>query len=95
MGCGYHLSRKTIFDRADLQPYEQIIYNENGSIAVDARYFKYEAYDGILFPTIIKIRGSRAERSIEIKVTSLHINGPVSDEQFVPGSPLDMRRGTE
>jgi outer membrane lipoprotein-sorting protein len=92
---GYHLSRKTIFDRTDLQPYEQIIYNENGSVAVDARYFEYEAYDGILIPKIIKIRSPVAERSIEIRVTSLLINGPVSDEQFVIDTPPDTRRGTE
>ena len=92
---GYHLSRKTIFDRTDLQPYEQIAYNENGSVAVDARYFEYETYDGILFPTTIKIQSPLAERSIEIKVINLLINGPVSDERFVIDTTPHMRRGTE
>lgn len=92
---GYHLSRKTILDRADLKPYEQIIYNENGSVAVDVQYFEYEAYDGILFPTIIKIRSPLTERSIEIHVTDLHMNGPLSDEHFVTDTFPDMPRDTE
>jgi hypothetical protein len=92
---GYHLSRKTILDRTDLQPYEQIIYDENGSVAVDVRYFEYKAYDGILFPTVIEIMSPFTERSIEIKVTDLHMNGLLSDEHSVIDTSPDMRRGTE
>ncbi len=90
---GYHLSRKTIFDRTDLQPYEQIIYSENGSVAVDAQYFEYEAYDGIRFPTIIKIRSPLSEYSIEVKVTKLLSNRPVPHDMFVIDAIPELRRG--
>ncbi len=92
---GYHMSRKTIFDRGDLQPYEQIIYGEDGAVAVDARYSEYQAYDGILFPTIITIWCPLAETSIEVKVTNLLINGPVSDDQFVLEGTSDAPHGSQ
>jgi hypothetical protein len=86
-GHGWYLSRKTVFDRTDLQPHRQILYDEHGSIVTDVFYDQFEEFDGILFPTSIRIWRPQEEYSIQLKVTKLTINGAITDDQFVLEPP--------
>jgi hypothetical protein len=80
---GYRLSRKTLFDRTDLQPHEEVIFDQTGSIETDVRYDEYREFNGVLFPTKIRVRRPQEEYSLEIRVIKLSINGPVADDQLV------------
>ncbi|MGB8064145.1 MAG: DUF4292 domain-containing protein [Candidatus Sulfotelmatobacter sp.] len=84
---GWYLSRKTVFDRTDLQPHHQVLYDEYGSIVTDVRYDEYREFNGVLFPTNIQIWRPQEEYSIKLEVTKLTINGPIMDDQFVLEQP--------
>ena len=59
---GWYLSRKTFFDRTDLQPREQIIYDRNGSIETDAHYEQFNIFNGFRSPP--GLRSGAHRRSI-------------------------------
>ena len=86
-GQGWYLSRKIVFDRTDLQPHQQLLYDEHGSIVTDALYNEYREFNGVLFPVNIQIRRPQEEYSIKLEVAKLTINGPITDEQFVLEPP--------
>ncbi len=94
-GHGWYLSRKTLFDRTDLQPYQQVLYDENGAVVTDVRYEGYREFNGVLFPTSIQIWRPQDEYSIKLEVTRLTINEPIMDDQFIleppPGVGLASR----
>jgi outer membrane lipoprotein-sorting protein len=89
-GRGWYLSRKVVFDRTDLRPHQQLLYDEHGSIVTDVRYDEYREFNGLFFPTNIQIWRPQEEYSIRLEVTKLTINEAVTDDQFV----LDLPSGT-
>jgi outer membrane lipoprotein-sorting protein len=94
-GRGWYLSRKTLFDRTDLRPYQQVLYDEHGAVVTDVRYNGYTQFNGVFFPTNIQIWRPQEEYSIKLGVTKLTINEPIADGQFVleppPGAGLASR----
>src|SRR5437764_10964252 len=48
------LSRKIVFNRVDLLPNRQLIYDESGTLVTDARYSNYKDYNAVLFPSRIE-----------------------------------------
>ena len=81
------LSRKIIFDRTDLKPHEQIIYNEEGKIATDAKYAEYKEYNGVFYPSRIEIYRPEEEYDITLNMLKVDINTPLTDDQFVLEQP--------
>jgi outer membrane lipoprotein-sorting protein len=88
-GRGWYLSRKIVFDRTDLRPHQQLLYDEHGSVVTDVHYDEYREFNGVFFPTSIQIRRSQEEYSIKLEVTNLIVNAPITDDQFV----LDLPSG--
>ena len=86
-GLGWYLARKTVFDRTDLRPHRQILYDEHGSVVTDVLYDEYREFNGVFFPTNIRIWRPQEEYSIKLEVTKLTINGPIMDGQFVLEPP--------
>jgi len=88
----WYLSRKIIFDRTNLVPHQQIIYNQSGAITTEATYQVYKDYDGVRFPNVIQINRPQEEYSIRLTVVKLVINEPLRNDQFAltqpPGSQL-------
>jgi len=87
---GWYLSRKTVFDRTNLQLRQQRLYDEHGSVVTDVRYDEYREFNGVLFPTQIEIWRPQEEYSIRLRVTKLTINGPIMDDQFVLEPPSSV-----
>jgi len=81
-GEGWHLSRKIIFNREDLLPNRQIIYDKAGNVVTDARYEAYGNYNGIQFPSKIGINRPQEEYDIILEVVKAKFNEPLTDEQF-------------
>jgi outer membrane lipoprotein-sorting protein len=86
-GHRWYLSRKIVFDRTDLQPHQQLLYDEHGSVVTDVLYDEYREFNGVLFPTNIQIKRPQEEYFIKLEVTKVTINGPIMDEQFVLEPP--------
>ena len=84
---GWFLSRKIIFSRTDLLPHRQLVYDDHGNLATDARYEKYKDYEGITFPAQIEILRPREEYDIVLNVIKLQLNGPLADEKFTLEQP--------
>jgi outer membrane lipoprotein-sorting protein len=70
------------FNRVDLMPTEQDIYNDDGAIETQVIYGPYQNYNGIPFPTTITINRPLDEYRIAITVGKATFNQPLSDEQF-------------
>jgi hypothetical protein len=81
------LSRKIVFSRTDLKPHRQIIYEEDGKVATDARYAEYKDYGGVSYPSRIEIRRPQEEYDITLNMLKVEINRPLSDDQFVLEQP--------
>jgi outer membrane lipoprotein-sorting protein len=78
----WHLHRKVYFNRADLEPYRQTIYNNDGSVATDVTYSDRQEYNGVQFPSLIEIERPQEEYSITLKMVKLTLNEPLKPEQF-------------
>ena len=81
------LSRKIIFNRVNLLPDRQLIYDENGTIVTDARYSNYKDYNEVLFPSRIEIIRPVEEYDITLGIVKLDMNQPLSNEKFVLEQP--------
>lgn len=84
---GWYLSRKAIFDRIDLEPHEQIVYDPNGYVATDAHYEQFSLFKEVSFPTQIQIWRPQEEYSITLTITRLTLNQALSDDQFTLNQP--------
>lgn len=81
-GNTWHLYRKIYFNRADLQPYRQTIYDDSGAVATDVTYSGRQDYNGTEFPSLIEIVRPQEEYSIALKIIKLTLNEPLKPEQF-------------
>jgi hypothetical protein len=90
-GDDWYLSREIVFDRANLVPHRQVIYDQQGNVATEATYQVYKDYKGISFPDVIEINRPQEEYSIRLTVVKLVINEPLNDDQFA----LQQPPGTE
>ena len=86
------LARKIIFNREDLLPHRQIVYDKVGNVVTDARYEEYQNTSGINFPTRITINRPQEEYDIILEVEKVRFNEQLTDDQFQlpqpPGSEL-------
>lgn len=89
---GWTLDRKVVFDRTNLVPHRQILFDEHGKPVTDAGYQVFKDFDGVQFPTYIDIKRPQEEYDIRLFVVKLTINQPINEDQFAleqpPGSIL-------
>ncbi len=81
------LSRKIVFSRINLLPNRQLIYDESGTLATDARYRDYRDYNTVLFPSSIQILRPEEEYDITLHMVKLDINLPLDNNKFVLEKP--------
>jgi hypothetical protein len=89
---GWILARKVVFDRTNLRPHRQIMFDALGNPTTDASYQVFKDYDGISFPSYIDIKRPQEEYDIRLIMVKLTLNQPITDDQFAlpqpPGSLL-------
>lgn len=86
-GQGWVLSRKIIFNRSDLLPHRQTLYDDKGDIATDAIYEDYRDENGTSFPWQIEISRPKEEYDITLTMVKLELNHPLTDDKFVLAQP--------
>ncbi len=84
---GWFLSRKIVFNRTDLLPHRQLIYDEAGELATNASYQVYKQYDGVNFPSRIEISRPIEEYDITLSMVKLELNKPLEDDKFALEQP--------
>jgi outer membrane lipoprotein-sorting protein len=91
-GNDWYLAREIVFERVNLVPHRQIIYDNMGEVITEATYQVYKDYNGASFPNVIEINRPQEEYSIRLTIEKLTINEPLRDDQFAlqqpPGSQL-------
>ena len=85
--AGWYLERKIYFNRLNLEPERQVIYDRTGNIATDAQYRNFLQYDGVSLPNVIEINRPQEEYDITISMVKLTMNKPLTDEQFALAQP--------
>jgi outer membrane lipoprotein-sorting protein len=96
----WRLARKIYFNRADLLPYRQLFFNENGEVATDAHYNNFKDFQNIPFPTHILIHRPQEEYTIGLTITKLALNQALKPDQFQLEQPsgaqvIRLDRGQE
>jgi hypothetical protein len=86
-GASYFLSRKVIFSRTDLLPDRELTYDENGDVATETIYEKYQDYNGQKFPSVIQIKRPQEEYKLTLSIVKLTLNEPLPDDKFVLQQP--------
>ena len=86
-GGQLELGRTVWFSRLDLRLARQITLDPAGNILTDARYSKWQTYDGVTFPKHIEINRPRDEYAVVLDVVKMDINKGVSDDKFVLNQP--------
>ena len=74
--------RVITFHRADLLPYAQQLYDNNGNLETQISYASYSDFDGHKFPSKVTIR--RPQEGIQIVLTVVRVdeNVQLADDQF-------------
>jgi outer membrane lipoprotein-sorting protein len=84
---GWALSRKIVFNRTDLLPHRQLLYDAEGNVATNAAYGKYKSESGVNFPWQIEIERPQEEYDITLNIVKLDLNQPLADDKFVLEEP--------
>jgi len=84
---GWYLSRRISFSRVDLQPVRQRVYDKYGYVATDATYENFKDYNGVTFPSEIRIWRPQEEYAVTLIIDKLVINQPLTNDQFVLNQP--------
>jgi outer membrane lipoprotein-sorting protein len=93
-GEWWRLERKITFERTDLRPHQQMIYDATGQVATQATYENFSDYSGVSFPSTITIVRPKEEYTIVLTIEKLELNPPLTAEQFTlqqpPGAQVTM-----
>jgi len=75
--------RVVTFNRDDLQPYQQDIYDSEGNLETQVFYSGYRTFDSGTFPSSIVIKRPVEEIQIVLTVENVTENQALKDDQFV------------
>ncbi len=85
----WYLDRKIYFNRVDLLPRKQVIFDHKGNVATIAQFDNYSEMSGLMFPNIIQIDRPQEEYSIQLGMVKLKLNEPLKDAQFELPQPAN------
>lgn len=79
--------RTVVFNRDDLLPYQQDIYDSEGNLETQIFYSAYKDFEGNKFPSTIVIKRPLEEIKIVLTVEDVKENLALTDDQFVVKIP--------
>jgi outer membrane lipoprotein-sorting protein len=75
--------RVVTFNRDDLQPHQQDIYDSEGNLETEVLYAAYQDFDSGRYPSMITIKRPMEEIQVVLRVEDVKENQPLTDDQFV------------
>jgi hypothetical protein len=88
---GWRLLRKLYFDRVDLIPYKETVYDPDGKIFGENLYDEWKTYGDVSFPFEIQIWQPVGEYRITFSVVKLVLNQQLTDQQFTLEQPAGVQ----
>lgn len=82
--------RVVTFDRSDLKPYEQDVYDADGNLETQVFYGDYNDFNGVEYPATITIKRPLESYQIVLTVLTVTQNQSLDSEEFV----VDVPAGT-
>ena len=79
--------RSVWFDRLNLRPIRQRIFDDQGLIVSDTQYDKWRVYNDVLFATHIDAGFKKSGYGVVIDTTEMKMNLPLADDKFVLEQP--------
>jgi hypothetical protein len=79
------------FNRENLQPIEQDIYNQDGAIETQTLYGPPQKFGDVMFPGVVTIKRPLEEFQIVITIQKLVLNQSLADDQFELKFPADVK----
>jgi len=79
--------RVVTFNRDNLQPYQQDIYDSEGNLETQVFYSGYRDFDSATYPSTITIKRPVEEIQIVLTVEKVTENQTLKDDQFVVTVP--------
>ena len=70
------------FDREDLLPYEQDLYDDKGGLATQVLYGAYQDFGGVKFPGNITLKRPQDEYQLVMSVERVTANPALTNEMF-------------
>ncbi len=70
------------FQRVDLLPYEQDLYDDQGDLETQIIYGPYQDFDGVKYPSTITLKRPQEEYQLVMTVERVTANPPLTDDQF-------------
>jgi outer membrane lipoprotein-sorting protein len=83
--------RVVTFDRDDLEPYQQDIYDSEGNLETQVFYAAYQDFEGSQYPSTIKIKRPLEGIQMVLTVEDVKENLPLADDQFVVKIPAGTK----
>ncbi len=84
--------RRIRFDSVDLQPIEQVVYDEDGKPETITLYGPLQTFGTVKFPGTITIKRPQEEYQIVMTIQKLVLNQTLKDDQF---QPMDIPEGVK
>jgi outer membrane lipoprotein-sorting protein len=75
--------RVITFNRDDLLPYQQDLYDSEGNLETQVLYNGYQSFEGATYPSSIVIKRPLEEIQIALTVDKINENPTLKDDQFV------------
>ncbi|HUB51187.1 MAG TPA: hypothetical protein VL986_03515 [Terracidiphilus sp.] len=82
--------RVVTFDRSNLEPYEQDVYDDKGNLETQVVYDNYQDFNGVNYPSTISIKRPLESYDIVISVLTVTENQQLDPDEFV----VDVPAGT-
>lgn len=79
------------FNRENLQPTEQDIYNQDGAIETQTLYGPPQKFGDVMFPGVVTIKRPLEEFQIVLTIQKLVLNQALADDQFELKFPDDVK----
>jgi hypothetical protein len=80
-------SRIIHINRQDLRPYQQDLYDAKGAVETQAFYSDYRDFNGVMFPSTIRISRPQEEYEITLTIEKLTENLKLGADQFELATP--------
>jgi len=79
------------FNRENLQPIEQDVYDSSGAIETQTLYGPLQKFGDVMFPGVVTIKRPLDEYQIVLTIQKLVLNQPLADDQFELKIPDDVK----